>query len=181
MVRHNMRRIEKSAAKKGYANAGDRLRRDKTFCENIIRDGPHRLPPDFVQLATICLATFPPAQASAVVKVYEPGTGGHPPVPYGFVAGNEGHSSEVFLVSIIVTLSLVIIITCCGGCCATRFKRAIYAFFTTPAPVQAKKKTTRRHAGTMSQCTYQRELNAPRFRADNQGFHRAGEVTVEFE
>jgi hypothetical protein len=33
----------------------------------------------------------------------------------------------------------------------------------------------------MSQCTYQRDLAAPRFRADNQGFRRAGEVTVEFE
>ena len=181
MVRHNMRRIEKSAAKKGFANAGDRLRNDRVFCENIIRDGPHRLPPAFVQLAIICLATFPAAEAGAVVKVFDPNAGGHSPVRFGLIAGIEGHSSEAFLVSIIVTLILVIITTCCGGCCMKRLMRAIRAFFTTPNPDKPVITKTKRHVGTMSQCTYQRELNAPRFRADNQGFHRAGEVTVEFD
>ena len=116
-----------------------------------------------------------------MVKVFDPNAGGHSPVRFGLIAGIEGHSSEAFLVSIIVTLILVIITTCCGGCCVKRLMRAIRAFFTTPTPDKTMNTKTKRHVGTMSQCTYQRELNAPRFRADNQGFHRAGEVTVEFE
>jgi len=176
-----MRRIEKSAAKKGYANAGDRLRKDKIFCENIIRDGPHRLPPAFVQLAIICLATFPAAEAGAVVKVYGPKSGGYSLPQFGLITEREGYSSEAFLLSIIVTLTLIMITMCCGGCCFRRLTRAIRAFFTTPAPDPVKKPKAKRHAGTMSQCTYQRDLNTPRFRADNQGFQRAGDVTVEFD
>jgi len=169
-VRHNMRRIEKSASKKGYANAGDRLRNDRVFCENIIRDGPHRLPPEFVRLAIICLATFPAASAGTVVKVYEPQGGGNSLPKVGLITGGEGHSSEAFLLSIIVTLILIMITMCCGGCCFKRLFRAARAFFTAPTHDPIKKQMARRHVGTMSQCTYQRDLNTPRFRADNQGF-----------
>jgi len=175
-----MRRVEKSASKKGYANAGDRLRKDKTFCENIIRDGPHRLPPA-LRLAIICLATFPAADAGAVVKVYEPKGGGHSLLKVGLITEGEGYSSEASLLSIIVTIILIMITMCCGGCCFKRLSRATRAFFTTPTHDPIKKPTAKRHVGTMSQCTYQRDLNTPRFRADNQGFKRAGEVTVEFD
>ena len=133
-----------------------------------------------MQLAIICLATFPAAEASALVKVYEPKGGGYSLPKVGLITEGEGYSSEAFMLSVIVILILIMITMCCGGCFKT-LTRAIRAFLTTPAHDPIKKPKAKRHVGTMSQCTYQRDLNIPRFRADNQGFQRAGEVTVEFD
>jgi hypothetical protein len=180
-----MRKCEKSAYNKKFACASDRLHKDPGFCANIVRDGPGRYPDSFIQLAIACLALFPQVADSAVVmNLTEVHSGTRVPAHYWVDRRDSGvHSLETFRVSYLVTLIAVIAVAsffmgCSFKCCARRLTRSFGAFLMeTPAPPN---KPMTRTVGTMSQCTYTWDSSVPRFKADNQGFRRAGEVTIEF-
>jgi hypothetical protein len=81
-------------------------------------------------------------------------------------------------VILVATVAFVFICGCHFHSCARRCYRAAGAFFTEPATPPSK--PLARTVGTMSQCQYTWDANVPRFRSENQGFRRAGEVTIEF-
>ena len=68
--RAHILKCEKSARRKGYSNARERLRHEAEFCRNVLDDGPGRLPNSFVRRAAACLALHQAAgtDATAVVK-----------------------------------------------------------------------------------------------------------------
>ena len=183
--RSNMRKCEKSAYNKKFSCAADRLRKDPGFCANIVRDGPGRYPDAFVQLAIACLALFPQAaDASVAVNVTKAYSGTPVLAQYWVDHRDSGvHALETYRVSYLVTLFAVIAVAfffmgCSFRCCTRRLARGFGAFIMEAPAAPNKPKT--RTVGTMSQCTYTWDSNAPRFKADNQGFRRAGEVTIEF-
>jgi hypothetical protein len=94
----------------GFANAGDRLRKDPDFFANIVRDGPGRLPEGFVKLAIACLALFPSAVGSAaVIKSPVMHSGGGSPVAH-WVSPQvvERHFSDTLVVSFSVTFIAIV-------------------------------------------------------------------------
>ena len=151
---------------------------DAEFCENVLDDGPGKLPNSFIRLAAACLALHQAAGADATAVVVKSHS-----APFGGSSlAIEGHSSEApwvsTLVILVATVAFAFICGCYFNSCARRCIRAAGAFFTEPA--NSPSKPTTRTVGTMSQCQYMWDLNTPRFRSETQGFRRAGEVTVEF-
>ena len=175
--RAHILKSEKSARRKLYNNARERLRYEPDYCRTVLADGPGRLPDSFVRFAAACLAMHQAAgvDATAVVKSHM--------APYGGSSlAIQGYSSETSLMPTIVILIATVAFAFICGChfrfCARRCHRAVSAFLNEPATPPSK--PLARTVGTTSQCQYTWDNSVPRFRSENQGFRRAGEVTVDF-
>ena len=190
-----MAKANKRARRMGYADAEARLRADAVFAWNAATRMAGRYPAAFAAIAAqLCFGADATARDDAVVVAEARGSnlglvsrGSNlglivPPAP------NYQTVLFVGLPTLLCIAALCFLMGCCTGsvcsplalarCCARRCMRALAAFIAPPGSLgQCVKR--RRNVGVMSPCTYTWDSPDPRFKAGNQGFRRAGEVSVE--
>ena len=137
----------------------------------------------FVAAAVLALQQAPLASATAVSGSIIPlGSLAVEGVLWGSLPAHPG------IVGLFTVLCLIVgsfFLRCATGavgpCCfCRRSLRALRAFCYDPAPAAENGPSEQgnvRTVGVMSQCHYSWYSTAPRFKSDNQGFLRAGEVT----
>jgi len=178
-------KANKSARRKGFADAEARLRADAQFAWTIATKMAGLYPAAFVALAAQLVFGADAADAGGQLVAAE-GRVMH-------LSALSAPKYEEFIYYIgfptmLFMAALCFMMGCCTGsvcspfallwCFARRCFKALVAF-TEPLESPNQGATRKRHVGVMSQCTYAWYSSDPRFYAGNQGFRQAGEVSIE--
>jgi hypothetical protein len=165
--------------KKGYRDVQDRIRKDAQFRQTVLTEQIN-IPALRAFALAVAASLVPGATGTSLVK-----RGG---LPVGAMVPWQDGSGQQQLLSLVV-LAIILLCTSCflTGCLAgacpgwvtrglsRRCRRAVLAFFWEPIPITPG----HRSLGVQSQCTFTHWLSDPRFKAEQNGFRRAGEVGPE--
>ena len=183
-VRDHARKMDKRAKQFGFDSPEERLLADHVYAYRL--SNRHRWGPGWPgtakALAAAAALLAQRATAAAPVTEIAVRTGGN---GMGLVLvslpklawGNPSTSMMLItLVVVVASLSFFCGLTCTSALrCCYRFTRGGLARAIWGAPEPARLRTV----GVQSQATYLRETNPPRFQSQQNGFRRAGEVTIE--
>jgi hypothetical protein len=176
-IRRSYAKAVKSALKKNYKSPEDRMKYDRWYREH---QAVHGRVPALKALALAIMAGNVPGARGAQLAVW----GENPATLLFALPSGLAQPSVALVVSALALLCACCFATgCLAGACplwvtrglGRRLRRAVLAFLWEPTPIGPG----HRSLGVQSQCTYTHWLADSRFKADVNGFRRAGEVGPE--